>query len=360
MKKKRIIFFGIFQFVELAILLLIYHLLANGLQDQQMADRWSEKNDAAQVSCFFSADANVTEDTILEFEHNLDKALQEASITSQSERPEARLWADAYSANGKITISYNNNSIESDAIGIGSDFFLFHPMHLRTGSFFSGKDVNKDYCVIDEDMAWQLFGSNDVDGMVVYIGGEPYIVTGVVERPRGRMESAAGLRKTVVYVSYETLLKQNENTLINHYEIVMPNPVSKFALNLVRERMGDDEQNVEIHENSSRFAPINILRVIAAFGTRSMNGRAIIYPYWENLARGTEDWLAVILFLILGNLLFFLILGIVIIARWWKHKTWTLKSIFLKCKDKWERYLERLREKRKRKNEDDDYFEETF
>ena len=41
----------------------------------------------------------------------------------------------------------------------------------------------KDYCVIDEDAAWQLFGSNDVAGMTVYIGGVPHIVTGVIRRP---------------------------------------------------------------------------------------------------------------------------------------------------------------------------------
>lgn len=38
--------------------------LANTQDAQQMAGRWSEKKDVAQISCFFSSKAEVTEDTI--------------------------------------------------------------------------------------------------------------------------------------------------------------------------------------------------------------------------------------------------------------------------------------------------------
>jgi len=69
-----------------------------------MAGRWSEKKDVAQISCFFSSKAEVTEDTIQSFEYSLKNVLQEASITETSENPSARLWVDAYSADGKITL----------------------------------------------------------------------------------------------------------------------------------------------------------------------------------------------------------------------------------------------------------------
>ena len=59
--------------------------------------------------------------------------------------------------------------------------------------------------MIDQDAAWQLFGSNDVSGMTVYIGGIPHIVTGVVQRQEGRLTEAAGLDGSLVYVSYQTL-----------------------------------------------------------------------------------------------------------------------------------------------------------
>ena len=59
---------------------------------------------------------------------------QEASITETSENPSARLWVDAYSADGKITLVNGRNTLDANAIGIGGDFFLFHPLKLITGS----------------------------------------------------------------------------------------------------------------------------------------------------------------------------------------------------------------------------------
>ena len=360
MKKKGFIISGGISFVCFLILWILYGHLANQLQEQQMAARWSEKKDVAQISCFFSPNADMTVDRIEEFEHSLDNALKEASVQATSLNPDARLWADAYSADGKITLSSDRASVEADAIGIGGDFFLFHPLRLLSGSYFSGNDLNHDYCVIDEDMAWQLFGSNDVDGMLVYIGEIPHIVTGVIKRPEGRLEKAAGLDGTTVYVSYETLEMLGKNNGINHYEIVMPDPVSKFALNLVKERFNLDEKDTEVLENTSRYSLPAEWKVLMSFGCRSMNGKAIIYPYWENIARGYEDFIALILSGMILLLLYPFILCIIGMKYYWKHKNWTVKGLWLKAKDKMERYLEKQRELKKRKKEESDTFEETF
>lgn len=320
--------------------------LADAQDAQQMAWRWSENKDAAQVSCFFSPKAEVTEDTIKNFEYSLKNVLQEASITETSENPSARLWVDAYSADGKITLVNGKNTLDANAIGIGGDFFLFHPLKLITGSYFSGNDLMQDYCIIDQDAAWQLFGSNDVVGMTVYIGNVPHIVTGVVQRPDSRMDKAAGLNSTVVYVSYETLSAYGTNNGINHYEIVMPNPVSGFACDKVKEGIGVDEKNVEIVENTSRYSLVNRFKTIFKFGTRSMNGKAIIYPYWENLARGYEDIIALLTVFMLLLLLYPIVTALWIFIHWWRHKGWTLKDVWHTGKDKAERAAERRREKK--------------
>ena len=338
----------------LFLILLIWSGHLAGMQDaQQMASRWSENNDAAQVSCFFSPNAEVTEDTVKSFEYSLKNTLQEASITETSENPSARLWADAYSADGKITLVNGRNTLEADAIGVGGDFFLFHPLKLISGSYFSGNDLMQDYCIIDQDAAWQLFGSNDVVGMTVYIGNVPHMVTGVVKRPEGRMEEAAGLDSTVVYVSYETLDTYGTNNGINHYEIVMPNPVSGFALEKVKEGIGVDDKNVEVLENTARYSLLNRCKTILAFGTRSMNGKAIIYPYWENLARGYEDIIALMTVFMLLLLLYPIVTVIWMFVHWWRHKGWTLKDAWKAGKDKMERAAERRREKKHSHRETD-------
>lgn len=334
-------------FLIFLILLLASNHMAQKQLSQQMAERWSEEKDVAQVSCFFSPNAGITKDSIEEFEHSMDQALLEASITQESENPGARLWADAYSADGRITLTTDRASLEADAIGIGGDFFLFHPEKLLTGSYFSGNDLMQDYCVLDEDAAWQLFGSNDVAGMTVYISGVPHMVTGVIERQEGRLASAAGVDSTLVYVSYETLELYGNNNGINHYEIVMPNPVSNFALNHVKENIGVEEKEMEVLENTSRYSLVSRLKLLMAFGTRSMNGKAIIYPYWENIARGYEDIIVLLTGLMLLFLLYPVILLLVVFIRWWRHKGWTLKDVWHWCRDWMERRMEQARERRK-------------
>lgn len=346
MKKLVLGISGGISFLLFLILAFIANHLGQGQDSQNMAERWSKDGKASQVSCFFSVNAGITEDRIKEFEHSIDGALADAAVVKESENPGARLWVDAYSADGKITVSSDRSSVQADAIGIGGDFFLFHPLKLLSGAYFSGNDLMQDYCVIDQDAAWQLFGSNDVAGMTVYIGGIPHIVTGVVQREEGRLTEAAGLDSTLVYVSYQTLSELGTNNGINHYEIVMPDPVTNFAYNYVKEQLGSSEKETEVLENTSRYSFLSRLKLIPQFGTRSMNGKAIIYPYWENVARGYEDILTVVTLFEMLFLLYTVVLALVLFGIWWKHKGWTIREKWLKLKDKAERKGERIRLKR--------------
>ena len=193
-------------------------LLAGMQAEQNVSRRWSSEGGVAQVSCFFSPNAGITQDSIESFEHSLDNALKEASIEQDSPNPGARLWADAYSADGAITLSTDKGTVQADALGIGGDFFLFHQLQLLSGSYFSGNDLMQDYVILDRDSAWQLFGSVDVAGMTVNIAGRPHMVIGVVERPTGRLYEAAGLDGIRVFVSYETLRTYGQSSGKSNFE----------------------------------------------------------------------------------------------------------------------------------------------
>lgn len=351
MKRRILGITGALSFLVFLIFLGITNQMVSSLSDQNMAERWNKDGGVAQISCFFSANANVTEDTLREFEFNLENYLQESSITIVSENPGARLWTSAYSAEGTISLSTEYGNMEADALGIGGDFFLFHPQKLLYGSYFSGNDVNQDYCVIDEDAAWQLFGSDNVAGMMVTIGGTPHIVTGVIERQEGRMWEAAGLDKTRVYVSLPTLEKYGTSQGVNHYEILMPNPVKQFAYKYVSEKLGQNERETEVLENSTRFGIWKRFEIVKAFGTRSMNGKSIIYPYWENVARGYEDIVGVITSFMILLLLYPAVLAVIGFIYYWRHKNWTFKSVWIKMVDMVERFRE-SRYKRKCQEED--------
>ncbi|MBQ7359657.1 MAG: ABC transporter permease [Lachnospiraceae bacterium] len=345
---------GLISALICGILLLVIKCMAGAQDTQNMAERWSysEENRAAQVSVFFSENRGVTENEILFFEHGLDSALVEASITNTSTNPDSRLWIDSYSATGTITLERGDKNVSVSAIGVGGEFFQFHPLKLVSGAYFSGNDVMQDYCVVDEEVAWQLFGSNDIAGQIITIKGVPHIITGVIERQQDRLSEAAGLKSSVVYVSYNTLVSYGRANSICCYEIVMPNPVKNFAFNYVKEELASDEAESEIIENTSRYGLISLLQTIGEFGTRSMNGKAIIYPYWENVARGYEDILATLLFVALLFFLYPFVLVIVALRRAWVRRTWTSKSVYLKLKDKWERFLEKLRAKKLAKKEE--------
>ena len=301
-------------------------------ESQRMAQRWSEEGDVAQISCFFSVNTYMTPDQIEELEYKLGNRLQEQSIINESSNSSARLWADAYSAYGKITVNSEIGNITADAIGIGGDFFLFHPLKLLTGSFFSGNDLMQDYCILDEDAAWKLFGSNDIAGQIVTIKGVPHMVLGVIERENGKLAEAAGLDSSVIYVSYDTLNRYGSHSGINHYEIVMPDPVKGYAQNTIKELFSVDEQDMEIVNNTERFDLLNRIKLITSFGIRSMNGKAIIYPYWENMIRGLEDILMVLTVFAILLLIYPVTVIAVTLIILWKRRTWTVKSIWKKIR----------------------------
>lgn len=337
-------------FLLFLLLFVISHQLVGSLDAQTVVNRWSEDGGFAHVSCFFSVNSGISQDSIEELEHSYDGLLADAGELPDPEKPNARLWVDAYSADGTITISTDRASISSNAIGIGGDFFLFHPLNLLSGSYFSGSDVMQDYCVIDQDAAWQLFGSNDVAGQMVTIGGIPHIITGVVQREEGRLDKAAGLDATLVYVSMDSLTKYGRSNGINHYEVLMREPVKDFTVNCVRERLASDEKETELVENSKRFSFLSRLKLLPKFGTRSMNGKAIIYPYWENVARGYEDILLVITFFEVVFLAFPILEIIGILRYYWKRKSWTMGQILHRIKDKLERFWEKIRMRISRRN----------
>ena len=311
------------------------------LVDQQITDRWGNKKDFAQISVFFSELAGFDENGAEELKHNIEKELKEASITNENEG--AKLWLGAYSANGKVLIASKRNSVDVKAVGVEGDYFLFHPLELVSGSFFDSNYVMKDLVLLDEYTAFNLFGSNDIVGQIVEVGGKSQVVCGVYKNRESRLDKLAGNDEPTIYMSYQALANNGTISYINTYEAMIPNPVSSFALQLVTKSLKTDERRYEIIENSGRFKWTNLLKMVPKYGTRGMNSRGVIYPYWENMARGMEDYLmpitviAVLLFAYPAVLLFILLI------RMWKKRTirgGDVKNFF---EGKYEDYMEKRR-----------------
>lgn len=284
--KTIVLFLTFIMLITVAVLGIVLQVGKNSLEDQLMAKRWSIKKDVAQISCFYSQDAFMTEDSIEEMRYLLSKKLQELAIEPNTAN--ARLYIDAYSAQGTISIQSDKKSIQATAIGIGGDFFMFHPVKLKGGMYFSGNDLMQDAILLDEEAAWQLFGANDIAGKTVTIGGMPYRVAGVYARADGDLETMAGSKDTTIYMSYGALESVTACS-VGCYEIVLPNPVEGFAMNVILEANLSAEEAVKMVENSNRFSYVSLYNVWKERASRSMKTDDIVYPFWENLARVKEE-----------------------------------------------------------------------
>lgn len=330
------------------ILVLIGTKTVSNLEDQNFASRWSEKKDFSQVTVFFSELSGFNEDGVKELTYKIDKKLLTDSIATPNDN--ARTWVYAYSANGEVNVSSKTDTTKVRVMGIGGDFFLFHPVELVNGSFFDSEYVMKDLVLLDTETAWRLFGSNDVVGQYVEIGGVPHVVTGVVKKEEGRLNTLAGNDEATIYMSYSSLEKNGKASYINSFETLMPNPITSYALDSVKEVVPVEEKRFEIIENTGRFNFVNLLKRVPKFGTRGMNSKGVIYPYWENIARGVEDYLTPVA---VAGCLFFLypaVLIICILIRMWKKRSVHKSDIYRFFEEKAEDY----REKRKRERDEID------
>ena len=351
------------------------------------AERWSTEHRMAQISLYFTEDQMVEADGIKRLEYNIEKKLNDAGVTVETyldidpeelsekqkivetikiedmgneEEPVEKvptisdLYASCYSAQGIVSITFEDRTAENvNAIGVGGDFFIIHPLTLVNGTYFSDDNLMRDGIVIDEDMAWQLFGSSNIVGEMVTIGGVPHYITGVIHKDRGRIRKAAGLNDSYVYLSYDSLARYGDilsgktstqevseegDTMltggINCYEAIMPNPVDGIAAKIVKESAGVDDRYISVIDNTDRFSFFSIVKVIRDFGTRSMWGKPIFYPYWENTARGWEDVLALLMFFRLICIGIIVISITIWIVHLYRHKKWTARGVLQYILDK--------------------------
>lgn len=264
------------------------------LAEQQVAKQWAKDDSFAQISCFLQPNAGMTERMLTPLRFKLKEALKDAAIGLEDEA--GRTMVDAYSSIGNLYLSSNRSSISARAVGVGGDFFLFHPMKLLSGSFFDGNDLNEDGIILDEEVAWKLFGSYEVVGMEVRLGDASYPIRGVVRREEGHFSKAAEENTPTVFVSYKLLQNGQEAEVpIETYELLIQSPVTGFGESALKEAMGIGEDTYEIVENSTRFSIRHRFELLKAFGERSMHKDGFTYPYWENRARAYEDVATVLL-----------------------------------------------------------------
>ncbi|MBR4158009.1 MAG: ABC transporter permease [Oscillospiraceae bacterium] len=267
-------------------------------QTSQLAyRRWQGESDGhfAQVSVFAPKDAALSAGNVQSFRGTIDAKLAEAGVLL----PETgSLWRDAYCAVGSASLSTARGSATALSYGIGGDYFLFHPLLLLSGQYLKPDDLTDDRVVVSEQLAWKLYGGTDLAGMSVRVNGADCIIAGVV-----RMESdfaaerALGEETQIVFMPYSRFAGGGEPASdITCYELVMPEPLTGYAEQLVRGGLGSGK-GVLTMENSTRFTAGGVWKTLKSFGDRVMRTTPVVLPYWENAARYSETLLSGILLL---------------------------------------------------------------
>ena len=287
--------------------------LVTPLRSQQAAAAWAGQSGErfSQLSAFFPESHSFDSNSIRSLYTSIDSALLSASLESTQYRT---LYTDAWSGTINVTIYDERSPVSAKAIAVGGDYFLFHPLYLRSGGYISPNDVMKDRVVLDEELAWRLFGSADLTGFEIMIEDRPFTIAGVISREKDFASSKAYTDGAGLFMSFDAAMILSDNEVsINCYEIVMPDPISGFALNALTEAISDD--SVHIVENSTRFSLSNSFSAIRSYGEQSMRMDTIGYPYWENAARYTENLLALLLALALIFIAFPLVCGVVYLVK---------------------------------------------
>ena len=283
-------------------------LLGGELESQRAAERWQGESELefSQISCFLPVDEKLSLNQIYQFRTDMMKRVHEAGLDADSDQT---LFVDAWSCTGKALASTELGKGDASVIAVGGNFFQFHPLRLMSGSYFQEGDLMQDRVLLDEDLAWILFGSSDLQGLTVKIDGVPFQIAGVIQRERDFASRKAYTAGMGLFMSYDAWKSLHETAGVTAYELVLAEPVKNFAANFTREKFPIGHGEIVV--NSGRFRMGRLLGLIGQFGTRSMQKLGVLLPYWENAARCMEDYCALLFFL---GCLFLLIPAIVLVV----------------------------------------------
>ncbi len=313
-----------------AILFLLLFVLALSAIRTMSADipgadavqRWQAEDSPhphTKLSIYFDTTSCIDLNTVYLQRMNISRSLEENAIAI----PEgASGYIDAFSGETALSVTTERATIRVEATACGGDFFFFHPFTLIHGDYFSEDDLTAHSVILDEYAAWQLFGATEVAGMDVTIGGQPFRVAGVCQKPTDLLGSTTWGETPRIFVNYIGLRMTTGFDRASCYEIVMPDPIDDFAAGVLRNHFSVDETSTDavIYEDSRRFSFETLAKASPDFFMRAIRYDRILPPFWENSIRVTETKAIVIAFFGAVAGIIALIAAVAFISMWfWIH-----------------------------------------
>ncbi|MDR0944421.1 MAG: ABC transporter permease [Ruminococcus sp.] len=309
--KKAAVIINIACVLLFGILSIILAVRARSLPEQEAHTRWNSADvPYAQVSVFYQSGISIDECYQMTFDIGDKVKSKVRDIRGES------VAACYCTAPKRLTFSSKSDigakTAELESYFTDGDFLLFHPYELLYGTFLNSDAIMHDNAVIDENAAWQLFGSSDVVGEYIFYGETAVYICGVVKIPD--TDSA------YIFLDKElSPLITGDPALFQVYEIVLPSEVPGDGLSVIKEKLGitDGDMNssrtVRVVENSNRSSVLNLLNTLANIPNLSVRDDAIILPSWENKARQRDITSAMMLSSIIYVVSVFTVTNIIVL-----------------------------------------------
>jgi len=312
------------------------------LTGEQAASRWgSDVGRFAQVTAFLPEHDGLSPGEVQSLPLAIRGAMQDQGLTALV--PEGG-FTFAYAAS-PITLQVRSRDRGPAAVfatGVGGNFFLFQSVELISGAYLPAEGINRDLVLLDEALAWALFGAVDVAGMEVFVRNTPYIVAGVYRPKQDFASRAAYGDRPHMFFFYDTLARDFGALPITMITAVLPSPLTGLADEMFQDAMdtlGVDEDSFVFVNNTDRYRWRDLFRVVRDFGMRSMYQTGLRLPYWENAARMAEDFGALALVFLILFLLYPLWCGICLLVWLWRRRKWRVRAVGVR--------LEAIREERR-------------
>ncbi len=273
------------------ILLICAALLPRPLQSQRQAERWAGESGKRfkQFTCVLSPGQTLEPEGIYSFRNTAAEKID----ASDFELPPGGIsFCDAWSVGGMLKVTGPRGSFDAAALAVGGRFFDFHPMRLLSGGYLMESDLMKDRVVLDEQLAWMLYGSTDLAGVTVEIGGHDFVVAGVVAQADDRFTRAVSEGGPTLYIDYENRAL-TDGSGVTCYEVVLPEPVKGFARGVAENPFASLGLVVECTGRFSFTSSLQRLRNLGKLGVRTT---AVTFPVWENAAIAAENSCALLRF----------------------------------------------------------------
>jgi hypothetical protein len=263
--------------------------------------------------------------TIVESSATEANKKKDKKVSKEDTPKTAKLWTDAYSSEAKgnliavIGEIEAETAIEASITGVSGNYALFHPMEILSGSFLSEEVIDSQDIVINEQLAWNMFKSYEVNGLKIMIGSRVYTIVGVVRESASKTDLLAGSDKARAYIYFEELANlipssgpesdtlQMENNYseggeadpltqddlaIMCYEAVLPDQISGIAENdLISSVTSYSAKNLLIISNTGRFGLFRLAGDVFPVGENVAFESKFVYPTWELSAQIAESLL---------------------------------------------------------------------